>query len=406
MEGSRIILNDDEVRETGQKLDEMSISESSRSSNGDEEVSKVKNENYHLKLAIDEKNDQITRLHHMLHKEAYLENLHKVLPSLQNGPILCPPPLSQDEPQQEMEASMIDSDVATHISTSPYKGNRARSTRTESSLATTTVSKRKRKSKVLEEHLIPFLQKSIQTFHASSIFQKESVELRELWQFFKESDWEDETLLINFLENLNYLQQQSTVLLNRELHFKKLSQRLEFLSTIFLDPKEYNMAPQEHVQRLKNDLLNVIIKLFDRNPLNESPKKDLSPKSMRAQKIANLEKGLDLCTAAMNSTYGSKNTAAEPELQTEHNNSIPSPAKFTNQEKQRLKKNKNFLEFIPIGYDENMLNTRTPQRSDKHKKPDLDITPIAQFRKEENDPLQKFFQEQNGFNDRSMNANR
>ncbi|CAR30804.1 ZYRO0E02618p [Zygosaccharomyces rouxii] len=406
MQSTRTTLNDDDVKEMEQKLDEVSISDSSRSSSNEEELCKVKNENYHLKLAIGEKNDEILRLHHMLHKEAYLENLHKVLPSLQNGPLLYPASSSSQGEQQDGEPSIIDSEVATHISASPYKGNRARSTRTESSLATTTISRSKKRSKILEEHLIPFLQRSIQTFHASSIFQKESVELRELWQFFEENNGEDETLLVNVLENLTYLQQQSTTLLNRELHFKKLSQRLEYLFTVFLNPKEYDMAPQEHIEKLKNDLLNILIKLFDRIPANQENNRELSRKEIRAQKIADLEKGIDLCTEAMNNAYGSSKTAAESEKHSDNEEHMPDLSHFSNQEKQRLKKNRTSLEFIPIGYDENMLNTRTPQRPLKHKKQDLDVTPVAQFRKDENDPLQKFFQEQDGYSVRSLSARR
>lgn len=157
MQSTRTTLDDDDVKEMEQKLDEISISDSSRSSNHEEELGRVKNENYHLKLAIDEKNDEILKLHHMLHKEAYLENLHKVLPSLQNGPLLYPPSSSSQCEQQDGEPSIIDSEVATHISTSPYKGNRARSTRTESSLATTTVSKSKKKVKIIGRPFNTFL---------------------------------------------------------------------------------------------------------------------------------------------------------------------------------------------------------------------------------------------------------
>lgn len=405
MQSSRTVLTNDDVKEMEQRLEEVSISNSSRSSNDEEDLGKVKNENYHLKLAIDEKNDEILRLHHMLHKEAYLENLHRVLPSLQSGPLLYPPSSPSQCEQQDGEPSIVDSEVATHISTSPYKGNRARSTRTESSLATTTISKSQKRSKILEDHLIPFLQRSIQTFHASSIFQKESVELSELWQFLEANNWEEESLLVHFLENLSYLQQQSTTLLNRELHFKKLSQHLEYVFTVFLDPKEYGMAPQEHIKKLKKDLLNILIKLFDRIPTNRENEREVFRKEVRAQKIAELEKGISICSEAMNNTYGSYK-ANVGKKQNGNEEDIPDLSYFGNKEKQRLKKSKTSLEFIPIGYDETMLNTRTPQKPLKPKQQDLVITPITPSHKDENDSLQNFFQEQSGYNNRPLNKKR
>ncbi|GCF00649.1 hypothetical protein ZYGM_002290 [Zygosaccharomyces mellis] len=406
MQSSRSILTNDDVKEMEQRLEEMSISNSSRSSSDEEDLGKVKNENYHLKLAIDEKNDEIVRLHHMLHKEAYLENLHRVLPSLQSGPSLYPPSSPSQCEQQDEEPSIVDSEVATHISTSPYKGNRARSTRTESSLATTTISKSKKRSKILEDHLIPFLQRSIQTFHASSIFQKESVELSEIWQFLAANNWEDESLLVHFLENLSYLQQQSTTLLNRELHFKKLSQHLEYVFTVFLDPKEYGMAPQEHIKKLKKDLLNILTKLFDRIPTNRENERELFRKEVRAQKIAKLEEGISICSEAMNNTYGSYKANAGEEND-DNEEDMPDLSYFGNKEKQRLRKNKTSLEFIPIGYDETMLNARTPQRPLKPKQQeDLVITPITPSHKDENDPLQNFFQEQSGYYNQPLNKKR
>lgn len=222
----------------------------------------------------------------------------------------------------------------------------------------------------------------------------------------EENNWEDESLLANFLENLNYLQQQSTSLLNRELHFKRLSQRLEYLFTVFLDPKEYDMAPQEHIIKLKNDLLNIFIKLFDRIPTNQQNDQELPRKEIRAQKIADLEKGINLCMEAMNNAYGPYRTTAESKKHSDNEEGIPDLSHFSNKEKQRLKQNRTSLEFIPIGYDENMLNTRTPQRPLKPSKRDLDITPVAQFRMDENDPLQKFFQEQNGYSPHSMSSRR
>lgn len=440
MQSTRASLNDD-IKDIGQKLDDMSVSDSSHSSTSDEEMSKIKNENYHLKLALSEKDDELIKLRQAMHREAYLENLHKVLPSLQNGPQLFPQDIEELVP--DGEASILDSEVATHISSSPYKGMRSKSVRTESSLATSTASKTKKKNKFFEEHLLPFLQRSVHAFHVSAIFKRESEEVHELLEAFYDSNLENERILVRLLENLLYLQQQSTVLLNRELHFKQLSQRLEYLFTIFLDPKEYNMAPEEHVENLRTNLLDIIIRIFDDKGLKidgnatpfpkrprledyvemfqnrESVSEKMNKKERKARKIADLERGINLCTEAMSNAYGrsldlenkqtKKGSAAVAETaekvvnQADINddklgsdsNKLEHLGKYKNKEKERLKKNKTSLEFIPIGYDDTMLNTKTPQRPLRTGKHNLDTTPRAKQNRDENDPLQIFFQEQN-----------
>lgn len=452
MQSTRTALDDD-IKEVEQRLDDMSVSESSRASTSDEEMSKIKNENYHLRLALSEKDDELAKLRQAIHREAYLENLHKVLPTLQDGAQLLPE--SVEEMPHEGDASAIDSEIATHISGSPYKGTRAKSVRTETSLATTTASKARKKNRFFEEHLLPFLQRSVHAFHVSAIFKRESEEIHELLEAFYESDLENERIFVRLLESLLYLQQQSTVLLNRELHFKQLSQRLEYLFTIFLDPREYNMAPEEHVENLKTNLLDIIIRIFDdkglkidgnATPFPSRPRLEdyvekfqsretvtdkINKKERKARKIADLEKGINLCTEAMNKAYGgsvgskehsdaTKSTASmaieSPELPTAANQDrrntrntdemLRNLSRFSNKEKERLKRNKTSLEFIPIGYDEVMLNTKTPQRPLRKTKLDPDSTPRVRQTKDENDPLQVFFQEQSYSNDRPVDANR
>lgn len=417
------------------------VTENYNAGANEEELCKFKNENYHLKLALNEKEGELLQLKNTMRRGAYIEHMHKVLP-LDAGHTMYVD-IDGVNPEQSMagsptKLSISDAEIMTHFSGSPYKGKRAISLMTESSLATTNFSKVKKNHKFFTTNVLPYIQKSISILHSSCVFKDEAMELQSKFNEFASLNLDKDykiKVMAEIFDDLLYLHRQTSSLLNRELRFKELSQRLEYLFTIFLDPREYSLTPQDHIDHLRGEILDTLIKLFDYkdaqittdqfNNKRESAKGCLealahhtsnversNKRSETAHKLKNLEEGIQVCAKAMSQMYSSKtkeNTEACSRPSTKSSTGILSTlSHFSNTEKGRLKESKESLEFIPIGYDEHMLNSKTPQRRASMNKQKYDLTPraAAAAKLDENDPLQIFFQEQASYYDVSVVKNR
>lgn len=373
--------------------------------NHDEELARFQNENYHLKLALNEKDQELRKL---LHRGIY--------------------PESQLDSSMYMDSnkSEADLDVVTHFSGSPYKGKRTDSKATESSLATTTMSTVKAEQQAFKKSVIPFLERMVGALQMNSILKKETDELAANFEKFKELP-QDADLLTTVLDDVLYYTRQTSAILNRELKFKQLSQRLEYLFSIFLDPTEYDMNPQEHIEYLREEITDTLLKIFhhktlppnciprgkpslldfeDNYELDKCAKNGDTPFPRGEEyKIKNIEEGFDICANAMNQAFGDKKELRQ------HDSTMLSPrGRFmvkrtnTHKEKRRLRENKECLEFMPIGYDDNVLNAKTPQRQTQKSAPnDYEFTPKAN---DENDSLQMFFQEQANYYDLTAGRSR
>lgn len=358
-----------------------------------DELSRLLNESYHLKLAQSER-DQITQ--GFFRKTMY------------QG--------SQDDSSVYVGTDKYEADleVVTHFSGSPYKGKRTDSKATESSVATTALTTIKAEQQAFKKSVIPFLDRMVDTLQMCSVFTNEIEELAAKLERFKDSP-HDSYLLSCVLDDVLYYSRQTTAILNRELKFKELSQRLEYLFSIFLDPRNYDMEPQEHIEYLREEITDTLIKIFHFRDSSRGfdpgmPESQLDRGGDAFQKMAksgdtcyhriqdhtlrHIEEGFQICANAMNQAFGDKKELRPYESSIPSSKTVlQSIGGLPQMERRRLKENKDNLEFLPIGYDENMLNATTPKRQ-VQKGPsnnDTDFTPRAN---DENDSLQQFIQEQ------------
>lgn len=369
----------------------------------DDELSRFQNENYHLKLALSERDLEVSRL---LHRGVYVGQ-----------------PLDSCE-FLGSNKSESDLDVVTHFSGSPYKGKRTDSKATESSVATTTMSAVKAEQQAFKRSVVPFLERMVNTLQTNSVFKSETEELAANFAKFRNSP-QDTSLLTEVLDDVLYYSRQTTAILNRELKFKELSQRLEYLFAIFLDPKQYNMDPQEHIEYLREEITDTMIKIFhhrDLPPEYVPRRPDSDPDEFRKYaksretcnyrgsdwKLKGIEQGFDICANAMNQAFGDKKKLRPHETIKPRADRIPVLSDISNschKEKQWLKENKRSLEFMPIGYDESVLNAKTPQRQTQKSSSNSyeEFTPKAN---EENDSLQMFIQEQASYRNSTAGRSR
>lgn len=389
------------------------------------ELAQIKNENYHLKLALDEKNMELEKLKKTVQRGVFLEDIDKF--SGGNEPMFGAGPPSNSG------SCGTDLEIVTHFSGSPYKGKRTNSKATETSVATTSASNIKAEHVFFKQNVVPFIEKMIASLKLSNVFKREGRELQEKYDKFERELWDsklDTNLLTGIFDDILYFYRQTTSILNRELKFKELSQRLEYLFSIFLDPREYDLDPQEHIEYLREEITDTLIRIFHYQNLPIEKECLDYNKSIRtahlddgrlgtpgplghikrkesAKRLKCIEQGFEICAHAMNQAFGDKQELRAQE------DSIPSIESSTGmvsivsenaiKEKDRLKESKSSLEFIPIGYDANTLNSKTPQRKVHQTKELNDITPKAN---DENDPLQMFFQEQASYYDNTIDRRR
>ncbi|QLQ82599.1 hypothetical protein HG537_0H03620 [Torulaspora globosa] len=388
------------------------------------ELEQIKNENYHLKLALDEKNMELEKLKKTMQRGVFLEDIQKFS---NEAMFVAGPPSNSGSCGTDLE-------IVTHFSGSPYKGKRTNSKATENSVATTTASHIKAEHIFFKQNVVPFIENMIASLKLSSVFKQEGRELEEKYDKFERDFWNSSLntyLLKDIFDDIQYFHRQTIAILNRELKFKELSQRLEYLFSIFLDPREYDLDPQEHIEYLREEITDTLIRIFhyettpyekeciDFNKSNRTTYFDHRisssvsgpfshiKKKESAKRLKCIEQGFEICANAMNQAFGDKQELRAQE------DSIPSITSSTGmvseisenamKEKDRLKESKSSLEFIPIGYDENALNSKTPKRKIYQTKELNETTPKAN---DENDPLQMFFQEQASYYDNTIDRRR
>lgn len=389
------------------------------------EIAQIKNENYHLKLALDEKNLQLERLKKLISRGVFVEDMEKMQSEL---PFVA----ESQAARSDSNSCGTDLEVVTHFSGSPYKGRRTNSKATENSVATTSMSHIRAEHEMFKHSVLPFMGKMISSLKLSTIFKKEGTDLEMEFNSFESSfsgSCVDCDSLRRILDDLLYYYRQMASILNRELKFKELSERLEYLFAIFLDPREYNMDPQEHIEYLREEITDTMIRIFhyqsmppekesldynDDRPISNyartrsknsfGARVPFANLTQPAQRIKSIEQGFEICAHAMNQAFGDKQELRAQE------DSIPSvistneiPQEKAVREKDRLKESRSSLEFIPIGYDENVLNSKTPQRKSCKSREVDEVTPRAN---DENDPLQMFFQEQANYYDNTTDRRR
>ena len=326
-----------------------------------------------------------------------------------------------------------EADIVSHISGSPYKGFRTHSIKTESSLASTTKSEKNQNHKWFTKCIIPFLQTSIHIFDSSLIFKEESSELIAKYQDFIDPHF-DKTykikILDEMLQEIIFLQRQLLGILNRELHYKRINKRLEKSLIEYFDPTTLINESPEFVHTLQDEILDALVQIFGYNMKHiehegfnnrgKYPGHDLNvlkPNNLNysntvssiEEKLKNITEGLNLCsnvlkmnnnnidTKLKNNKKNKLKTNDKNELLSRPNSgSLSVISQFSNKEKDRLKESKNSLEFFPIGYDETMLTSKTPQRKMPNMNGD-DFTPVSVANNknfiDDTDPLQNFLLE-------------
>lgn len=395
---------------------------------GTDVLTEMKNENCHLQLELADKEHEI-------------ESLKKALTDLQHQPSFNPNIVYQlpcendkaffinDSPTRLSLNSNPDYEVMTHFSGSPYRGFRTSSHRVPASLCSTSISRARNDHKFLSNIVLPYIQGTIDIFQNSVLFDEDIRNVGNKFHELKISERSNEykvQLMAEILDELTYLHRQSVAVLNRELQVKKLFQKFDYLFTIFLTPEEIGTDPPEPVSRLKEELIELIIDIFEydidaankpserddtaENYLSKMKKRGHLDPVQKLKKVKMFNQGFDICTEALgkhtkkkikHKVKSSKDSVkpfskSTTDLTHQNPNFLATPGV---DEKQRLRQHKDNLEFIPIGYYESMLSRKTPQKNvEVNEKDVLKMTPLPnapgeENEEDENDPLQIFFSE-------------
>ncbi|EDO14520.1 hypothetical protein Kpol_274p3 [Vanderwaltozyma polyspora DSM 70294] len=421
-----------------------------------ESIQGIRNENYHLKLALKEKEDE---LKNVLKNMKQMNNFEtSINPITLNNSNLDKLINIEGENFNKQSLLLNEFDIISHISGSPYKGNRIPSRITESSLASTTISNKINNHQLFTKSIIPFLQKIIQIYNSNFLFEDETDELISKYHDFVDPHLDNNfkvRVLDEMLDELIFLQRQLIGILNRELHYKKITRRLEKSLIDFFDVNSFVSQPPEYVKKLKDDILDTLVQIFGYNIQNieqydsyyekdvfnsyktslftkysmaadEDENKILIPKTEVQEKLKNIKEGLNLYSKNIFKTKNSSQTdfssnrsdgssssyfGDDLEDSVKDNENIPfkkdtnsNSSSFSGnsctsiKEKDRLKESKNNLEFYPIGFNEEMLLSKTPQKNMNKTTNNENITPISSLQErifnDESDALQDFLLEQ------------
>ncbi|SCW04377.1 LAFE_0H12178g1_1 [Lachancea fermentati] len=373
---------------------------------------KLKNENYHLRLELTQKAQEVEGLQQKL--QHFTEDPKSK--SLAMPPKLGPYRVSRAahpnlSPTRLSIENASDVDIATHFSESPYK---SRSSSRQKPISTTSseFAQVHSRQKLLLYSIVPYVERTIDAFQCSEVFGDDAKDSREKFQAFMSVDisWEQKIkLMAEVLDDLIYLQRQCIALLNRELQVKKVSSQLEFLFTVFLDPDEYGIMKQEHVSKLKKEMMDILVNLFDYDVdnskshtteassnelLQKLKKRDKTDPLYKVKKTQKIQTGLDICTDALQKYSALQFQNLKKQSRQSENTS---PIVLEPNDSRRRKKS---LEFIPIGYDEAMLADTPPKNVSKRqlqlKSKSSHASMLHRLKQEgqvENDPLQLFFSE-------------
>ncbi|AET41636.1 uncharacterized protein Ecym_8363 [Eremothecium cymbalariae DBVPG len=398
----------------------------------------LKNENCHLQLMLSEKGSEVVFLKNKVNQlKARLDE------------ILVPQNVSkapQNIPISDMLDKMGDGDddIATHFSGSPFRGSRPLSHSTKLSSSASVSSSTKQLSYLFfTRQIVPFAQESINIFERSDLFSGQALRIKHAFTRVVEGrgttsqNFDD---MIDILDELLILQRNAIVCLNRELEYKKLTQQLEYLATIFLDPEEYGLKSKDYLEHLKKQLLDVIANVYSQVPIMDQIPQPCTG-NFSGGDVEGDRTGNGNPPGLINGTSGAATTASTtnalpmsvaiaPSSNPHDKNQFKKPASskksgpsgrlpnldtyvqhlesctdsFSNFKltTTAASPQKEQLEFIPIGFEDrfshNTTPVRKPQRSNGLKK--ITLTPLNCWDKyedddgEENkDPLQQFYEE-------------
>lgn len=267
------------VSNLGQRMNqlEMEVVEASFGANTDEEVSKIKNDNFHLQLELEQKNHEIVKLKSML------------------LPKLAPPAIDLKDTTNSVNSKLDPlyyypegRDFVTHFSSSSYEGHRDDINET-STVASTTSSNKKRNHMLFTKNILPFIRDSLQTYESSHILNDEILPIKkEFDQFYDRSLNKEERckVLSNVLSGLVRIQRLNVAALNRELELKKIDRKMEYLATLFIDPTEFQLPQDKRLSLIKQQMLDVIIGLYGELPrMKKTSHSKAFPKEYKNQSV-------------------------------------------------------------------------------------------------------------------------
>lgn len=341
---------------------------------------------FHLKLKLDEKQNEIDTLKKLLRSEEF-QKKKNIRPSSSVK-------FSMYDSLQESESiNQPKIDKYSRLNVSPYNGSRTGSLKTESSVVTTNVSQIRKNHNFFKNIIIPFIQNIINCFQSSYIFKDEANNLNLKFNEILELNFDDDhkiDLLSELLDNITYLQIQQISFLNKELQVKKISNELDYLYNNVSFNKQSSLSTGK-LHEFKKQSLDVMGRYFDNQEYNYLPQdsSDNNPnkqnhyylKSFSRNDMYEYGKPLEI-------NYRSKELLDDPQLKYKvpkyENASVLSP--------QNLNSNK--LDFIPIGYTEkhlrNKLLTRRYPLNEENMISPVNLTENV----EEESPLRKFLKEQ------------
>ncbi|AGO11746.1 AaceriADL029Wp [[Ashbya] aceris (nom. inval.)] len=226
-----------------------------------DEVLVLQNENCHLQLMLSEKGSEVELLKNKVGQ--LQQRLDELLLSNNSA-------MTGNVPLSELYLKPDDDEVMTHFSGSPYRGSRPFSHSTKRSSTSVTSNARQMSYLFVSRQVVPYMREAISIFERSDLFSGQAMKARQA--FVKAIDgavgavpqFDD---LVDVLDELTILQRNAVVCLNRELEYKKLTQQLEYLATIFLDPEEYGLRSKEYVAHLRGQLLEIITNIHSSMPL-------------------------------------------------------------------------------------------------------------------------------------------
>lgn len=331
------------------------------SSNNIEESDLLKNENYHLQLELNERNDEISMLKSSILKlQRQLFQRYSPL-NLTINENNC---LIEYSPKKTFSHAESD-EIITHFSSSSYGGSPKKDIETFSTYSEKS-NKFNNNLDICKENLLTFFTRIIEIFEYSQIFKEDTHNLRSKL----ERCFEEKVVMVQLLDDIIMLQRQCVVCLNRELEYKKITQQLDYLATIFVDPLEYGLKNQEHIRKLRHDVMNIIANIYKNRSespiytLNDEMVKKVKKRSTLKQKklrLAQCEKMLNISTIC--------------------------------------DKNDHKFEFTPIGleYYENKSFTPKKHFSLTNNLKQIKMTPLRNMNDSDcgslHDPLQKFYEE-------------
>ncbi|CEP64128.1 Spo74p LALA0_S10e03070g [Lachancea lanzarotensis] len=420
----------------------------------------LKNENYHLKMELTQQQQEVDQLLKRLNnadQDPAEDRFYRGFIADSETPVLKYPVEVNNEnasPSRSERCSVSDYDLMTHFSGSPYRGEPVNSEQDITSRPDSSMTHIRRNGKFFKNSVIPFLHKTLDTFQHSEVFREDAKCLQGKLEAFKNHTSTDKELrvqlMVHLLDGINHLQQQCVALLNRELENKRVSRKLDYLFAALSDPEHRELVGEESGDRLKAELLDVMLDILapdnekthprnEKSCVDQSSKKEYPRKkepvtnSSAAKKV--IKGQVDIVPSmppvpklSKMRSYGGSYICESSKKRDPHQKlSSPSSSSSCNllqrsHRKPKLQERPHDMhrghtienevrtkssnwEFLPIGYDESMLSKETPsRRSAFNVKRDeiLQRTPLAMTFKDDGeaegdmDPLQAYFTEFSG----------